>query len=165
MGVTDRPSIDPDQVATPRARRSISVHHRAQVLSVIFVGGAVGTFTRAVLEDALPVQPGRVPWTTLAINVTGALLLGLLLEVLTRTGPDSGWRRITRLGLGTGALGGFTTYSTFAVETVARLTPDTLVIGLAYPVGSVVLGVIAAAGGYRLAHHLRRRDRAKQEGR
>lgn len=164
MGVTDRPGIDPDQVAAPRARRPFAVHHRARVLSVIFVGGAVGTLTRAVLEDGLPAQPGRMPWTTLAINVAGSLLLGLLLEVLTRTGPDSGWRRTARLGLGTGVLGGFTTYSTFAVETVERLTPDSLVVGLAYPVASALLGVIAAAVGYRLAHHLRRRGRAPGEG-
>jgi CrcB protein len=126
------------------------------LIGVIFVGGGLGTLARAVLEDAAPARPGAGPWTTLAINVVGSLLLGLLLETLARTGPDEGWRRTARLGLGTGVLGGFTTYSTFAVETVDRLTPQTLLVGIAYAVGSVVSGVAAAAVGYRLARGLRR---------
>jgi CrcB protein len=114
----------------------------------------VGTLARAVLEDAAPAAADGVPWTTLGINVTGSFLLGLLLEVLTRTGLDTGWRRAARLTLGTGVLGGFTTYSTFAVEVSQRAGAAPHVIGPAYAVASVVLGAAAAALGYLAAHRI-----------
>lgn len=137
-----------------RRLRSSSIHRRSRVLGIIFLGGAVGTFLRATLEDAAPAAPDGVPWTTLTINVLGALLLGVLLESLARTGPDAGWRRMARLGLGTGVLGGFTTYSTLAVETGQRLTTGAYLLGVGYAVASVVLGLCAAAIGYRLAHRI-----------
>jgi CrcB protein len=103
-----------------------------------------------------------MPWTTLTINVAGSLLLGALLEALARTGADEGWRRSARLTLGTGVLGGFTTYSTFAVETVQRLTPAAHFVGLAYAVASVVLGASAAAIGYLLARRIGRRPQGQE---
>lgn len=164
MGVTGDRGIDPGQVRTPARGRRPALHRRFRLLAVIFVGGAVGTLARAVLEDAVPTAPDAVPWMTLAVNVFGSFVLGLLLETLARTGPDSDWRRVVRLGLGTGVLGGFTTYSTFAVETVERLPPQAPLVGLAYAVTSVILGVCAAAVGYRLAHGPTRRE-AGQVGR
>lgn len=132
--------------------RRAAVRRRSWVLALVFLGGTLGTALRAALEDAGPTSAHGMAWTTLAINVAGAFALGLLLEVLVRTGADSGWRRTVRLGLGTGMLGGFTTYSTFAVETVARLTLEAQLVGLAYAVLSVILGVTSAAVGYRWAH-------------
>jgi CrcB protein len=133
----------------------VNGRHRAGTLALILVGGTVGTLARAVLEDAAPAAPHGVPWMTVEINVTGSFLLGLLLEVLTRTGLDTGWRRAARLTLGTGVLGGFTTYSTFAVEVSQRLGPAPLT-GAAYAVASVVFGVVAAALGYLAGHRLGR---------
>ncbi len=157
--MSDAPRSDSDEVSPPR-RRAAAVRRRVRVLGVIFLGGTLGTFTRAALEAAFPAQPDAIPWTTLAINIGGSFLLGLLLEALARTGSDSGWRRTVRLGVGTGVLGGFTTYSTFAVETVSRLNPAAWPIALAYAAASVVLGLLAAAAGYRLAHGLGRRQSA-----
>ena len=54
---------------------------------------------------------GGVPVATFGINVVGAFLLSVLLELLAKHGLDIGWSRRVRLGVGTGALGGFTTYS------------------------------------------------------
>lgn len=170
MGVTDGHPLDPElgsrSAATSPARPGGGVLRRSPVLAVvIFVGGACGTLVRAALESAAPAVSGGVPWTTLVINVVGSLLLGLLLESLNRTGPDEGWRRTARLGLGTGVLGGFTTYSTFAVETVARLTPQTMAVGLSYAVGTVVLGIAAAAVGYRLARRVLGRGHPAEQAR
>ncbi|WP_069387158.1 fluoride efflux transporter FluC [Cellulosimicrobium cellulans] len=114
---------------------------------LVALGGALGTTARAVLEHAWPPPAGGWPWTTFAINVAGSFLLGVLLEALRRAGPDAGWRRAVRLGCGTGVLGGFTTYSTFAVEVERLAAGGDLGLGAAYAVGSVVLGIVAAVGG------------------
>jgi len=119
-------------------------------LVLILLGGAVGTSVRAWLEGAWPAQPGAWPWTTFWINIGGSLLLGLLLEGLAVSGPDAGWRRGVRLGVGTGVLGGFTTYSTFAVESVERLRDGSWPVGATYALVSVVVGILAAGAGLRL---------------
>ncbi|MFT4294952.1 MAG: CrcB family protein [Micropruina sp.] len=121
--------------------------------TVVLVGGAVGTAVRAALESAFPAQPGGWPWATFAINLTGSFLLGLLLETLSRRGPDAGLRRYLRLGLGTGVMGGYTTYSSFAVESVRLLGlgGGAIVVGIGYALGSVALGLAAAFAGMWVA--------------
>ncbi|MDC7122012.1 CrcB family protein [Cellulomonas fimi] len=122
------------------------LHRDPWLVVVVAVGGAVGTLARYGLSHAVP-DRGGVPVATLVENVVGAFLLGLLLEALARSGPDTGRRRVARLGLGTGVLGGFTTYSTFALEVVDRLADGRTGLALAYALGSVVLGVAACTGG------------------
>lgn len=150
MGVSDRPHR---RTATS-PQRARAPHRHPGLLALIFLGGSLGTAARAALENAAPAAPTGIPWATLLINVAGSLLLGALLEVLARTGHDTGWRRSTRLTVGTGVLGGFTTYSTFAVETVQRLSPETYAVAVAYALGSVLLGGCAAAAGYWCARRL-----------
>lgn len=117
------------------------------LLGAIFAGGAVGTAARAWLQGAVPAAPGAWPWATWGINVAGALLLGVLLETLAASGPDVGWRRAVRLGVGTGMLGGFTTYSAFALDIEQLLRAGAWWLGLGYAVGTLVAGVAAAAAG------------------
>ena len=88
------------------------------------------------------------------MSVTGAFTLGVLLETLIRRGPDSGVRQFLRLGLGTGVLGGYTTYSTFAVEAVRLLGAGAVLIGIGYAIASVLLGLAAALAGTLLAARL-----------
>lgn len=162
MGVSE----DPDRLTAPgptqpqMPRRPRAAHRHPGLLALIFVGGTLGTGARAALENAAPASPGGIPWTTLLINVVGSLLLGALLETLARSGADAGWRRGARLTVGTGVLGGFTTYSSFAVESVQRVSSGAYAVGLAYAVASILLGVAAAATGYVMARRLTgRRDR------
>lgn len=122
------------------------LHRDPRLVVVVAVGGAIGTLARYGLSHAVP-DRGGVPVATLLENLVGAFLLGLLLEALARSGPDTGRRRVARLGLGTGVLGGFTTYSTFALEVVDRLADGRGGLAVAYAVGSVVLGVVACTGG------------------
>lgn len=97
--------------------------------------------------------PRRVrgrPVTTFAINVLGALLLGFLLEALIRIGPDTSWGQVVRLGVGTGALGSFTTYSALAVDTDLLLRDGELVAAATYALGTMLVGLLATGIGVAL---------------
>ncbi|GAB48780.1 fluoride efflux transporter FluC [Mobilicoccus pelagius] len=129
-------------------------HRDPRLLAAVFVGGAIGTLLRAAVGTALPAAAGTWPWATFLVNLTGAFLLGLLLESLARSGPDVGGRRTLRLFAGTGLLGGYTTYSTFAVE----ITHLAAAPALAYATLTVSGGLLAAIAGVLLARHRTRRD-------
>lgn len=126
-------------------------------LALVAAGGCAGTLVRATLEHARPAAPGHLPTTTLAINVVGALVLGLLLGSLGEQRPR------LRLALGTGVLGGLTTHSTFILESHRLLASGGAAgrpaLGAAYLLGSLAAGLAAAAVGLWLAGRLRRRDR------
>lgn len=107
------------------------------------LGGAGGTLARWLLGRALPSGPPDLPWTTLGVNITGAFLLGALVVVTDRAGA----RPWVRPLLGTGVLGGFTTFSTLAVDAV-HLTRQHRAGTAAVALGlSLVLGILAAAAG------------------
>lgn len=88
------------------------------VVAVIGVGGALGSLARYGVNEALP-YAGGFPLSTLLENVVGSLLLGALLVVLTELRTP---HRLARPFLGTGVLGGFTTFSTYAVDSITRET-------------------------------------------
>ena len=116
------------------------------------LGGGLGSLLRWWIGLRVgQLYKGPFPLGTFLINVSGAFVLGLLLELLSRRGPDVGARRLLRLGLGTGVMGGYTTYSTFALETVRLLEGGALLLGLGYALGSVLLGLAAAWAGTLLA--------------
>ena len=144
----------------PAAGRAPSV---AASLALVGAGGCAGTLVRAALERAWPASPGHLPVTTLALNVVGALALGLLLGALGEGRPR------LRLALGTGVLGGLTTHSTFILESHRLLTSSGdgghPVLGAAYLVGSMVAGLVAAGLGLWLAGRLRRPGRTGRTGR
>ena len=118
-----------------------------RTVMLIAVGGALGTLARYELSRAVPVRPGTLPITTLLINVVGALLLGALLGTIGRTAPND---RTMRPLLGVGLLGGFTTFSTFAVETVQLVRHDDAALAAVYVIASIALGLAAARAGERL---------------
>ncbi|MGO1898461.1 MAG: fluoride efflux transporter FluC [Brevibacterium yomogidense] len=126
--------------------RSAPLHLRPGALALVFLGGSAGTSARVLLTDVTPLVAG-VPAVTVGINVVGAFLLGLLLEALIRRGPDTGTPGRLRLLLGTGFLGGFTTYSALSLDTAVLLTDGRPGPAALYGLGSVVLGLLAAAGG------------------
>lgn len=108
---------------------------------LVAAGGTAGTAARLGLGLMLP-DVGGFPVAVLVANVVGALLIGLLAARLPATAE-------LRLVLGTGVLGGFTTYSAFMTGTLS-LWADAPVIAVAYAVGSLTLGLAAAALGLRL---------------
>lgn len=143
-----------DRAHTIPGLRLLRLPVRPAWLVVIGIGGTVGTAARAWLEAVFAPPPGTWPWVTFWINVGGSFVLGALLEVLAETGRDVGWRRGLRLGLGTGVLGGFTTYSTFSVETVQLLGTGALLSGFGYAIGSVTAGLGTALLGTWIVRQL-----------
>ncbi len=108
------------------------------------LGGAVGAVARWGVGALLGGGQGGFPWATLAVNVVGCAALGALAGL---TGP----RDDARLLLGTGLLGGFTTFSAFGLETVSLLRAGAAGLAGANVLANVVLGLLAAAAGLRLA--------------
>lgn len=144
--------IDPDVDVTagPTTGRRLVPHRRRRsrrrhgdVLAAVATGGALGTVTRYGLETAFPTDLRHFPWTTLWINLAGCLLLGVVLYIVFERRPPS---RLLRPFLAIGVLGGFTTFSTFAVE-VAQRAPDHARIAAAYLAVSLVGGPLAVLAG------------------
>lgn len=143
--------LDPDLDAAESASGAPRpIHLRPGALMLVFVGGTLGTAAREALSLAFPPIDG-IPYAILGINITGALLLGVLLESLVRRGPDRGGRQRLRLLLGTGMLGGFTTYSALAVDTAHLVGSGSAGMGAAYGIGTVLLGAVATWVGIALA--------------
>jgi len=106
------------------------------IRAAVLAGGLVGSVARYLVQRA---SDGEFPWGTLAVNVVGALLLGIL---TTRIGRSRRPEFLAAL-IGIGGLGAFTTFSAL----VGQIDNMSLIIAIAYAAGSVVLGVSAAALG------------------
>ena len=145
-----KPPLDPNVVtATNPAHEPRPAHLSWANTCLVAVGGGAGTGLRYLITTVVPAWAG-VPVATFGINVVGALLLGLLLERLARHGLDIGWSRRVRLGVGTGVLGGFTTYRTLAIET-ATLAASHPGGAVAYGLGTVIIGGLASIAGIWLS--------------
>ncbi|SFP65589.1 CrcB protein [Geodermatophilus dictyosporus] len=116
----------------------------AYVLAAL--GGALGALARWGVAEVLPRDDGW-PWATLLVNLSGCLLMGVLLGVLAGRETEPAWARPL---LGVGVLGGYTTYSAFAVEVADLTDAGTAARAAGYVLVSVVGGVLAVAAGARL---------------
>lgn len=112
---------------------------------LVAAGGAVGAVLRYLIGMTVVSRTGGAfPWHTLAINVSGALLLGLLMGIALRAGEGAEpWILL----LGTGLLGGFTTFSALAFEGVSLIETSGGGVALLYAFGSVAAGLAAAWTG------------------
>ena len=133
--VSKAPSSAPPRVPNPLGWRS---------WLLIGLGGALGALTRTALMESMPHEPGSFPVVLWTVNVLGCFGLGLLVYGLVRPGFARPW---VRPMLGTGFLGGFTTFSAFALETETLLSDGHAPLALAYVAASIVTGVLAAAAG------------------
>ncbi|WP_435015904.1 fluoride efflux transporter CrcB [Tundrisphaera sp. TA3] len=114
-------------------------------------GGALGVNARYWLTAAIERWAGaRWPWATFLINVSGSFLIGVAATCLTRRDPHA----LSRLFLITGFLGGYTTFSTFALEIRTLGMRSQFADSLTYGVGSVLAGVLAVVLGVATAQAL-----------
>lgn len=112
----------------------------------VAVGGALGTLARHALTLALDPM-GSLPWGTLLANLLGSLLLGVVVAVVVSP--------LWRAAVGTGVLGGFTTYSAFALQT-SELATDRPAMALGYALATVVGGWALALIGITVGRRVRR---------
>jgi fluoride exporter len=120
------------------------VRHHGPVLGVIALGGGLGALARYGLAQLLPTPPGQFPWATFIANVLGCLLIGVLMVLVTEVWAA---HRLVRPFLGVGVLGGFTTFSTYAVEIHTLLRPGTVGVAFAYLAGTLVAAMLAVLAG------------------
>ncbi|GAA4943135.1 fluoride efflux transporter FluC [Actinoplanes utahensis] len=104
-------------------------------LAAVSTGGMLGALARFGIAAALPHPPGGFPWSTWVVNVSGCFLIGVLNTRVER--------RLPRLFLGTGVLGGYTTFSTAIAETSQA--------GLIYLAATLAGAVLAVLAGSLLA--------------
>ncbi|WP_328852509.1 CrcB family protein [Micromonospora globbae] len=143
--------VDPDvDLRVPRDRREVAAHPAA-VLGAIAAGGVLGALARAGLQAAFPHGPATFAWATFGVNVSGCLLIGVLMAVLRAAG---GGPPLARPFLGVGVLGGFTTFSTYAVDVHAALVAGAPATALAYLAATVVGALFAVWTGDTLTGRL-----------
>ncbi len=121
------------------------------MLAAIALGGGLGGLARYGLALAAPTHPGRIPWGTFTANVLGCLLIGVLMVLVTEVCSP---HRLVRPFLGVGLLGGFTTFSTYAVEIRDLLVAGSAPLALGYLAGtllSCLLATLTAVALTRLA--------------
>lgn len=128
---------------------------RWRLIGAVAAGGFAGAALRDLAVEALPAAPDRLPWATLLVNLAGAFLLGVLMEVVAERAPAGDpTARVLRHLAGVGLLGAFTTYSTFALETDLSLRAAAPLVALGGGAAAVVLGMVAAAAGIAAGRRL-----------
>jgi CrcB protein len=137
--------------------RSVPARPQWSVLAAISVGGAAGAVVRFAIANAWPSAPNGFPWATFVINVTGCLLIGVLMVAIAEIWPS---HRLLRPFLGTGVLGGYTTFSTYVVDAQRLLEQRAAATALIYLVATLVSAILAVYAGTALARlpiaHIRR---------
>ncbi|MCZ7421262.1 MULTISPECIES: fluoride efflux transporter CrcB [unclassified Micromonospora] len=156
-----RPPVDPDvDLSVPRQRAELR-GGTTSLLAAIAVGGMVGALARYGLTVTFPHAPRGFPWATFAVNVSGCLLIGALMVLITEAWTA---HRLVRPFLGVGVLGGFTTFSTYAVEVQQAVAAGAARTGLLYLAGTLVAALVAVRLGVTLTRLATGVDRNRSAG-
>jgi fluoride exporter len=135
------------------------------ILLVIVAGGVLGSLCRWGIGRALPRSPTGFPWATFIVNVSGCFLIGILMVFVLDVWPPS---RLVRPFLGVGFLGGYTTFSTYMLDTRALLVADRRVTAGVYLFGSLAAGFfgvwVATAGTRSIVQIMRQRAFRRHDG-
>jgi CrcB protein len=118
--------------------------HRMDVLAVIAAGGVLGAEARYGVGVVLPHTGDAWPWSTLLVNVSGCVAIGVLMVVITEL---MNAHRLVRPFLGVGLLGGYTTFSTATVEAVTLITAGRPGPAVGYLVATPTLAMLGCAVG------------------
>ena len=147
--MTDEPD---EQVAgalhIPVRPRRFGGRAEPSVLLAIMIGGGLGTLARYGISRVIHVSKDTFPWATFVTNLTGAFVIGVFLTLILERFPPT---RFPRPFFAIGFLGGFTTFSTMAVETVTLCKDGYPALGIGYLLASVFFGLAACYLGIVLA--------------
>lgn len=123
-----------------------------RLLIAVAAGGAIGASARYLLAGAIQRSLGSdFPWGIMAVNVVGCLAMGALTELMAlrwSASPE------VRALLTVGVLGGFTTFSSFALDTATLASRGSLTLPVGYVLGSVLLSVGGFYAGLLLVRHV-----------
>ena len=138
--------VDPDVDLTVPAHRGEVRPREWDLLLTIAAGGILGAEARYGLARWVSHPAGTMPWSTVVINVLGSFLLGALMALIDARGAH----RLLRPFVGVGILGGFTTFSTFAVDVDVLLHAHRYGVAAGYLALTVVACLAAVTAAYRM---------------
>lgn len=132
--------VDPDTAVEPWPPGRHRVPRQVEILAAIAAGGVIGACARYGATLLWPTVPGAFPWTTFWINVTGCALMGVLMVLITERATA---HPLVRPFLGTGVLGGYTTFSTYAIDAQNLFDGGRDGTALLYLAGTLVAALLA----------------------
>ena len=121
------------------------------VLAGIAVGGALGALARYGVDEWLERHSGLFPWGIFVVNITGAFVIGVAVEVMEPRFEDAVW---VRTAVVTGFLGAYTTFSTFTLDTYRLFEAGDSGTALLNALGSVAAGLVAVWLGLKVGRAL-----------
>jgi CrcB protein len=134
------------QTAASRAPDAPKPDYRTwSAVWMVFLGGAIGTLARESLDLITPTH--NLPHTTFIINVVGSFALAVIYSLVQLRAETPPAQRRLRLLLGTGFMGGFTTYSSFSVAVATETASGSVADAALLAVASIVIATIAAMTG------------------
>jgi len=149
LGVTEAktchstPTCAAGAVVTASSCRRV-LRARWDILVVIAVSGALGSLARWALSEAFAQRGGHIAWSTWSANVSGAFMLGSLMVFVLDVWSTT---RYVRPFVGVGVLGGYTTFSTYMLDTRTLLASGHAPAAFGYLFGTLLSGLLAVWAG------------------
>lgn len=131
------------------------------IVAVVALGGAVGASARFGAGQLWPTAHGAFPWATFAVNAVGCAVIGVFLVVVTELYQA---HPLVRPFFGTGVLGGFTTFSTYAVDIERLVKADRPVTAVAYLAGTLVTALVCVWAAATATRRFAARHTGSQSG-
>jgi fluoride exporter len=154
-------AISEAEVEEPgRYRRRRTRQAQLIIVIALAIGGALGAVARYAVSLAIPTQDGQFPWSTFIINVSASFVLGFVLILLVEQFPRG---RLARPVIGTGVIGGYSTFSTFVLDAVELMRAGYVGIAVIYLLASVAIGLLAVSIGMTSARLAIRAERWLQQ--
>jgi CrcB protein len=123
----------------------------AGLLGAVAAGGVLGSLGRYAVGLAVPHTAGSFVWSTFVVNVTGSFAMGVLVVWVLAMASPHPWLRPF---LGVGVLGGWTTFSSYALDVHTMVQAGHGLVAAAYLVGSLVVGLVAVGLGISLGERV-----------